>query len=165
LLQETWDAAQAAADLGPLPAGTYRCRIIDGRLFTAQTGTLGYKITFEIIDCEYPGRRIWLDVWLSPAAMPIAKRELTKVRITHLDQLERPLPARLLASVKLALRRDDDGAEHNRVVRFEVTGIETPKPEPFAPTPSTNDQPGDAGTIDAGGFDWQAGRQTEGDTP
>ena len=42
--------------------------------------------------------------------------------------------------VKLALRRDDDGIESNRIRRFEVIGIDTPDADAFAP----QDAPGSA---------------------
>jgi hypothetical protein len=50
------------------------------------------------------------------------------------------LPAVLRLRVKLALRKENDGMEHNRVLRFELVGIEPP--EPFAPPHSTNGQEG-----------------------
>jgi hypothetical protein len=155
-LQDAWDSTRAADDLGPLPAGEYRCRIMSGELFNARSGTAGFKVVFQVLDGEHAHRRVWYDVWLSPAALPLAKRDLAKIGVTHLDQLERPLPAGILATVRLALRRDDDGTERNRVVRFDPTGIEPAEPEPFTPI---------ADTTDADGFDWTTGRQTEGTTP
>ena len=155
-LAETWETTTAADDLGPLPAGEYHCRILSGELFNSRSGTAGFKLSFEIIDGEHVHRRVWHDIWLSPAALPLAKRDMSKIGITRLDQLERPLPARILATVRLSLRRDDDGTERNRVVRFDVTGIEPAEPEPFTPI---------ADATDADGFDWTTGRQTEGTTP
>ena len=35
--------------------------------------------------------------------------------------------------VRLALRKDDDGFEYNRVRKFEVLGIDEPEKDPFAP--------------------------------
>jgi hypothetical protein len=159
-LARAWDATAAASDLGPLPAGEYSCRLVNGELFNAKSGTPGYKITFEIVDGDYAHRRIWHDLWLSPAALAIAKRDLLKIGITHPDQLERPLPSGILAMVKLALRRGDDGAEFNRVVRFDPTGVEPDEPEPFAPSP--NGEPAEPGdTLDQQGFDWGSGEQQD----
>jgi hypothetical protein len=146
-LDRLWAETEAADDLGPLPAGTYSCRIADGVLFTAKSGTPGFKLTFEVIDGDHAGRRIWHDVWLTPAAMSMAKRDLSKIGITHPDQLEEPLPRGILATVKLALRRDDDGTQRNRVQSFQVTGVEATEPEPFAP----NDDPNDDGGYDRRG--------------
>ena len=63
----------------------------------------------------------------------MAKRDLAKLGVSALEQLERPLPPGIRCKVKLALRRDDDGAEYNRVRTFEVVGIDAPTADPFAP--------------------------------
>jgi hypothetical protein len=160
-LAAAWDATKPADDLGLLPAGEYRCRILDGGLSPAKTGTLGYKVTFEIIDGAHTGRRIWYDIWLTPAAMGIAKRELARIGITDFNQLDRPLPSGILATVKLDVRKEDDGTERNRVTTFRVTGIEAAEPDPFAPDAG----PDDGSTTDADSFDWATGRQAGEATP
>ena len=53
--------------------------------------------------------------------------------MTALEQLERPLPPGIRCKVKLALRKDDDGTEYNRVKTFEVVGIDPPEQDAFAP--------------------------------
>ncbi len=154
-LARLWETTKPADGLGLLPAGEYSCRILDGTLSTAKTGTPGYKITFEIVDGPHAGRRIWHDIWITPAAMSMAKRDLEKIGVTHFDQLDRPLPSGILATVKLGVRNEDDGTERNRIRDFWATGIEATEPEPFAPDAG----PADASTSDDAGFDWQAGRQ------
>jgi len=52
---------------------------------------------------------------LTEKALPYAKRDLGKIGITKMEQLDRPLPARLLTEVKVVVRTDDDGVERNRV--------------------------------------------------
>ncbi len=151
-LARLWAISKPADDLGPLPAGEYHCRILDGSAFSAKSGTPGYKITFEIADGDHAGRRTWHDVWLTPAAMSMAKRDLAKLGVTSPRQLDQPLPSGMLATVKLALRKDDDGTERNRVACFKVTGIEEPEPEPFAPI---------ADATDDDGFNWATGQQNE----
>lgn len=137
-LQTAWAATEAAQDLGPIPAGEYDCRVIAGELVNSRSrGTPGYKLTFEVIDGEHKGRRVWHDVWLSEAALPLAKRELSRLGIMSLEQLEAPLPQGIRCAVKVVLRRDDDGGEYNRVKSFEVVGIDEPAVDPFAPTDGT----------------------------
>jgi hypothetical protein len=138
-LKQAWDSAQAADDLRPLPPGEYVAHILSGELDTARTGTLGYKLTFTVVEGEHVGRRFWHDIWLTPAALPMAKRDLLKLGVNDLDQLERPLPQGIRVKAKLVLRRDDDGNEHNRVKTFDVVGIDKPEPDVFAPDTDTAD--------------------------
>jgi hypothetical protein len=166
-LSKLWKATAAAEERGPLPPGEYTFRILSGDLFTSRGGTPGYKLTLEVTEGEHEGRRAWHDLWLTPAALPMTKRDLAKIGMKGDDLeelLQRPIPAGILIRGKLAIRRDDDGNESNRLVRFECIGIEPgdafePKddadhagaePFPFganAPTgegavpPSTNGEP------------------------
>lgn len=157
-LEQAWRTTKPAVDLKPLPAGTYHCVIAKGELFNALTGTPGYKLTFEVLDGEYAGRLIWLDFWLTDAALAFALRDLRKIGIESFDQLERPLPDGLVASVRVVLRQHDNGAEFNRVRRFDLVAMESQAPDPFAPESAL--APADAS--DEAGFDWSTGTQREG---
>ena len=133
-LSAAWDNSEAAEDFAPLPAGAYIARIVSGELFTSKTkGTPGYKLAFCVLEGDHVGRQFWHDTWLTPAAMPMAKRDLGKLGVTAIEQLERPLPPGIRCRVKLALRKDDDGTEYNQVRSFEVIGIDPPEEDAFAP--------------------------------
>lgn len=132
-LESLWKTTAAATDLSPIPAGEYECIIDRGELSVSRNNTLGYKITMSVRSGEYSGRKLWRDLWLSDAALPMAKRDLSKLGITSLDQLERPLPAGIIVKAKVALRRNDDGNEFNRITRFEVIAVEAPETDPFSP--------------------------------
>lgn len=134
--RELWDKTEAAAEWGPIPAGTYECHLIDGKLRSSQRNeTPGYSMTFKVCEGEYRGRQFWLDLWLTELAMPMSKRDLAKIGVTSLEQLEQPFPDVLFrCRVKLALQRDDQGNEHNRVQRFDVLAIDQPQLDAFAPT-------------------------------
>lgn len=123
-LRSQWTATAAAGDFKPLPAGTYSARIVSGELSKAKSGTPGYKLCFKVLEGEHAERLLWHDVWLTPPALPMAKRDLGKLGITDVEQLENPLPPGIRCAVKLTLRREDDGTEHNRVRSFEVIGID-----------------------------------------
>jgi hypothetical protein len=141
-LLRAWDAASVAADSGAIPAGDYIARIVSGELFTSRSaGTPGYKLSFRILEGEFAGRQFWHDAWLTAAALPMTKRDLAKLGVVNLTQLERPLPQGIRCKVKLALRRTDSGDEFNRVAHFEVLGIDPPELDPFAP-------PAEATTVD-----------------
>jgi hypothetical protein len=119
-----------------LPAGDYVAHIIDGRLDKSRHGTPEYRLTFQVIEGEHRGRRFWHHIYLTEAAIRMAKRDLGKLGVEALDErLDKPLPPGIRCRVKLALRRDDDGNDSNRVRSFDVIAIDQPPPSPFAPPP------------------------------
>ena len=88
-LSRAWGETEAAEDFAPLPSGEYVARIVGGELFTSKTkGTAGYKLAFRVLEGEHQGRRFWHDVCLTPAALPMAKRDLAKLGVTALEQSE-----------------------------------------------------------------------------
>jgi len=136
----TWQNTEAADEFKPLPPGEYVCHADRGELKTARTGTPSYSLTFKVIDgpgseTKHAGRLVWLDLFLTPAALPMAKRDLVKLGIDSPGKLEQPLPVGMRCKVRVSLRKDDDGTERNRVVRFSVIGIDKPEVDPFAPEP------------------------------
>ncbi|QDS86103.1 hypothetical protein EC9_02610 [Rosistilla ulvae] len=140
-IRDLWDSTEAAGEMGPLPPGEYIAHIIAGELETSRTNsTPGYKLTFSVIEGDYIGRRFWLDCWLTPAALPQTKRDVAKLGVKSLEQLERPLPRGIRCKCKLALRKDDNGDERNRVKSFDVVGIDPPEVDPFAPATPSDDQ-------------------------
>jgi hypothetical protein len=135
-LQDTWSKTEAADDFDALPRGEYIARIISGELRkSSKKGTPGYLLTFRVLEGEYTGRQFWHDLWLTAAALPMTKRDLAKLEITAIEQLEQPIPQGIRCKVKLGLRKDDDGNQNNRVRAFEVIGIDAdPTADPdFAP--------------------------------
>src|SRR5262245_23040337 len=141
-----WDSTSAAPEFGPLPAGVYEARVLDGKFAQAKTGTTGYELTFQVLGGEYANRRFWYTLWLTPAAMPFTKRDLAKLGIHSLDDLNRPLARGIRCRVNLALRVDDNGREYNRVRSFEVLGVDEPERDPFAPQDAP-EATGEAGTL------------------
>ena len=115
--------AEAAGDMVTLPRGTYRCRVTDGEVVTSKSGTPGFQLVFTVDDGEHKGRKLWHTAWLTPAALPMSKRDLAKLGVTSLDMLDRPLPACFVCDVKVAVRADDDGVERTRVVSFTVVDV------------------------------------------
>lgn len=122
-LSRQFAETEVADDMRPLPRGTYRCRVTDGELVTSKAGTPGYCLSFTVEDGEHRGRRLWHTAWLTPAALPMSKRDLLKVGVTSLDMLDRPLPQGIVCTVAVAVRVDDDGTERNRVVSFSVVEV------------------------------------------
>lgn len=146
-LRAAWGDTKAAGDFEPLPNGTYVARIVAGELGMSRTNsTPGYKLTFKVLEGEHAGRQFWHDVWLTEAALPMAKRDLAKLGVSTLEQLEAPLPKGIRCAVKLALRSGDDGTTFNRVRSFEVVGIDPPDVDTFAPSVAV----ASSGSMDAG---------------
>lgn len=132
-LASTWGQTEAAKEYDPLPRGKYLARLDAGELTTSNQGTPGYKLTFIVTEGEHTGRHIWHDLWLTAKAMGFAKRDLAKIGITKVDQLEKPIPQGYVCEVAVVLHRDDDGEERNRVRSFEVKSFTPPTPDAFAP--------------------------------
>lgn len=130
-LKSAWQNTEAAGDFEPIPAGTYEARLVEGKLFQSRQGTPGYKMMFEIADGEHAGRRCWHDLWITPAALAMTKRDLAKLGLNDLAQLEQPLPAVFRVKLRLALHRDDDGNTYNRVRSLDVLGVDEPERDPF----------------------------------
>ena len=131
--RERWRNTQAAADFAPLPPGDYIAHVKSGELFTAKSGTPGYKVAFRVAEGEYAGRLLWIDFWLTPAALSMTKRDLARLGISDPEHLEKPIVPGMRCKVKVALRRDDDGTERNRVVTFTYICVDKPEADPFAP--------------------------------
>jgi hypothetical protein len=136
--RDNWNATAAADDFKPLPPGEYTFRILTGDLFTARTGTPGYKLTLEVSEGELEGRRAWHDLWLTAAALPMTKRDLAKIGVTTLEQMDKPLPPGILIRGKVVIHRDDEGNEVNKLKRFECIGTEPG--DPFEPKGDDNCQ-------------------------
>lgn len=144
-IRDLWNDAEVADEFGTLPPDEYIARIVSGELATSRkNSTPHFKLTFKVLEGDYRDRQFWYDIWLTEAALPMAKRDLAKLGITELEQLEQPLPKGIRSRVQLALRRDDDGNEFNRVVRFEAIGIDEPEPDDFAPKDGEAVKPSDA---------------------
>jgi hypothetical protein len=154
-LAAAWDATKAAGELGPLPTGDYTCRILKGELGVSNSGKPSYKLTLEVAEGEHAKRRCWHDIWLTEAALSMAKRDLAKIGVpvdgfeAMLSHLERPIPSGILLRVRLALRKTDDDREYNRVVRFEAAGTEPGD----AYAPADEDLPAGATEFDPAGFE------------
>lgn len=137
-INSAWDSTAAAGDFDCLPKGDYVANIVKGDGIQSRSkGTPGYRLTFEVAEGDHTGARFWHECWFTEAALSRTKRDLLKLGVKDLGQLEQPLPAVFRCNVKLAIRRDDDGNESNRVRRFDVVEAIKPEPDPFAPDDDT----------------------------
>jgi len=134
-LSKQFAEAEAANDSVAIPAGKYRCLAVSGELHKSRSGTPGYRVTFCVEDGEHRGVRLRLDCWLTPAAMPMSKRDLGKLGVSRLDS---PFPPGQVAEVTVVKYADDDGIERNRIRSFQVVDrVADPTVDvDFFPTPS-----------------------------
>ena len=116
-------AAPATEGLPPITDSPVLCGV-SGGLKTSRKGTPGYTLVFVVVEGNFTGRRLYHDLWLTPAAMPLAKRDLARLGITTADQLSKPIPPGILCEVKHVVRTDDDGVQRNAVKSFTVTGVD-----------------------------------------
>ncbi|MDV6031346.1 MAG: hypothetical protein F9B45_14845 [Phycisphaera sp. RhM] len=166
-INSAWNT-QIAPEDDVLPKGEYIADIVKGEPYESSSGHPAYKLTFEVSDGDFKGRRFWHDCYFSAKAEGRALRDLAKLGVPvtgtkaeTFAALDQPLPAVFRCKVKLAIRRDDDGNEGNRVRRFDVLEVVKPEPDEFAPDPVTDAAGGDAG--DDGGKQTDLGFPTDDD--
>lgn len=105
----------------PVPAGTYRCHIIDGRPAVARTGTPSYRLSFEVCEGEHVGQWFFHNIWLTPAALRKSALDLRKLGFATVTELyRRPLPGNLFALVTVDMRDDQNGEPRNEVKKFQI---------------------------------------------
>lgn len=145
-INKDWSAVPPAPDFGsPVPKAYYIAHILEGALFNAATGSPGYKVSFEIIEGEYKGRRQWYNIWLTAKAQRQAVRDFAKLGIRSKEQLEQPIPTRQIrCRIFVVIHKGDDGIDRNVVKSFEVLGIDPPEVNPFAPVDDPEGGPGHA---------------------
>jgi hypothetical protein len=112
--------------------------VADGRRAETATGTESYNVTFMVIDGEYAGRKMWMDLWLTDRALAMTKRDAAKLQITRPEQLDAPPPSGIIAEVRVGLRDDGNGRQFNRVIGFTIVE-EAPAPGVFSPDPDEED--------------------------
>jgi hypothetical protein len=128
-----WATTTSAGSHRVLPAGQYTGLVVDGRLAeTKAKRTPSYRLTIEVTQPkEFEGCRVYHDLWLSDKALPFAKRDLEKLGITAIEQLERPPATGLVIDFKLVLNTSDDGSEFNKVEKFDVRARRTSHSKPI----------------------------------
>lgn len=151
-LSNLWDSTEPAAERVPLPSGFYEGVVIKGQRVNSRRGTPGYSVTFKIKGGEHDGQLVWADCWLTEAAMKYTRRDLNKLGIHDIKQLDEPLQKGIHCRLQVVIHTSDDGTQFNKVKSFEVIGIQSPEPDPFdreltqidqAPNSDMNDEGSD----------------------
>jgi len=140
---------EPSTDYDPLPAGKYLAVITESEMKPTKVGTGQYlQLTFEILDGQFKGRKVWARLNLANSnemTVKIAQAELSAICravgvLAPNDSVElHNLP--LVISVKCK-KRDDTGDLTNEVKGYaKKDSPQPPAAAPGTPVPSANGTP------------------------
>jgi hypothetical protein len=159
---DRFDTTEAADDFSPLPKGTYVALAIGGKLDRARTGTDCYVVEFRVLEGEYIGRKLWLNKYFTPDALPYTKRDLAKLGLDSKAKLLQSFPAnRLVCKLTVTCRQGDDGTQRNEIKNVELLRVQEPTADPFAPKDQTAEEPADQGNDENGDTSFPFGANGE----
>lgn len=129
-----FDKAEAAAELGPLPLGSYVAVAESSEMRESRNGHPCLKVRFRVVEGEYQNRCYWHPFYLSEKAIAYTKRDLQKLGIRNGEQLQAGVSRnRYVCRLELVVHVEDDGSEKNQMKSFAVIREQTPEPNPYDP--------------------------------
>lgn len=114
-LAAEFDSTTPAEQLEPVPAGEYPARWVAAELDQSRLGKPLFLGRFEISTGLYTGRRFSYRWFLTPAALPYARRDLAALGLTSFAQLQCGALPKAPVRLRVVLRRDDSGHSFNEV--------------------------------------------------
>lgn len=131
-------------DFDPLPSGKYVAVITESEMTLTKSGGGHYlKLTFEVVDGEYKGRKLWGRLNLdnpNAKAVAIARAELSAIcRAVGVMQPKDSVELHnipLVLSVKAKKRKDEDELE-NVIAKYERKEAAAGQPQQAAPASTT----------------------------
>ncbi len=123
-VRKLWDETEAAPDYAPVPAGNYDVRLVKMHSGVSGHGTPCVNMEFRILEGDYAGRSLRHTIYLSPKALRYAKRDLAKLGMTSMEQVDGPTPKGLRCRVSVRRRNHDDGRSFNEIAAFELLGTD-----------------------------------------
>ena len=145
-----FDATQVEPSSGfsPIPAGKYVAVIIDDEMKDTRTGSGRYlQFTFEIVEGEYSGRKLWTRLNLENTnmeAVKIARADLSAIcRAVNVMQLQdtvqlHKLP--MIITVRLKKNKETDEMQ-NEITGYEGKQAYAPGATASTPTAQTATAP------------------------
>lgn len=144
-----FNAAEVEPSTGftPIPAGEYLAVITEDEMKDSKSGGQYLKLTFEIIEGDYKGRKLWVNLNLvnsNPKAVEIARADLSAIcRAVNVMQLQDTvqlynLP--LVISVKCK-KNAETGEMQNEVKGYKAKPAYAPGAPAAAPAPQTGTLP------------------------
>jgi hypothetical protein len=123
----------AADDAEPVPPGKYKAVAISGVHRQTANEKWYYRVTWEITDGAYTGRRVSRMFYLTKDAVPYTRKALKRLGLHKGAQLNDPFPVgRFVCEVEVTVR-DFNGEPVNEVKSFVVIEEVKPQPDDFAP--------------------------------
>jgi hypothetical protein len=124
-----WEQASEAG-IGVIPKAWYRATLIEGGPAESPVKrTKSYKLVFEITaDGPYRGRRLYWDLYMTPAAVCATKAQLRPIGITEYDHTQRVLDRQYECEIRVVVERDDDQTERNRIREYKVLKVVEAQP-------------------------------------
>lgn len=137
-LFDSMAAAPAVPDA--IPRGKYEADWIEVKEDESSKGTPRIVLIFEIIEGDFAGRKVWLDLYLTAKAMPQTKRKLAKLGIENYEDWRRPVPHWIRCTLRVVVETSNDGKQRNKIENFEVIAFDEETPDPFAPNCQGGDE-------------------------
>lgn len=127
---------QPSGNFEAIPAGMYQACIVASEMKPTSKGTGEYlKLTWEILDGEYKGRKLWSQLNLknpNATAVQIARGELSA--ICRATGVLTPNDSEDLHNIPVALtvkvRKDDNGNLQNEIKGYKPLNAAAPNPQP-----------------------------------
>jgi hypothetical protein len=121
-----FDAAEAAPEYAPVPAGAYSARVLRGEYCSTRAGSEAYRLRLEITEGEQTGKTLIRTWTFGPRALPFTKRDLAPFGLTTSEKLLSPFPEpgrEYSVRIVVAVQRGDDGIERNDIKRIDVLRV------------------------------------------
>lgn len=116
-----------------IPKGQYEADWIGIRIGESSTAKPRITLTFEVIEGEFSGKKVWIDLYLTDKAMPRTKRELAKLGIESSADWLLPVPRWIRCSLRVVVETGDDKKQRNKIADFKVISFDQELPDPFSP--------------------------------
>lgn len=111
--------------------GTYTGTLVMSCIVrSVNTKNIGVALYWDIHYDTYIKRRVWRTLWLSQAALPYTKRELRRLGVRTLADLDNdpPVPLGAICRLVIAEVEDPGGCREHRIVRWQVLSDENNEP-------------------------------------
>ncbi len=146
-----------AQDFKPLPEGRYPCRVVSSEQSSTSNGNPKIRLSLEVLDGPYTGRRIFDDLVLSGGAMGRVKLALSRMGFDTTGRLEfEPedlIDRRVIVDVVFETYTNKETGDLKTVNKVPFAGYHVFDPKDLAPVSGSASAPagregGEGGAVD-----------------